>query len=166
MNKRIIMVIGGLLLVFLVICFSLFKRDDEQIPKYDADIICRSANLDNDVGSELNSRSNIYIYENNGYIDKMINQVITNDLSYDWFFSELVDLYNQIEGITATVDIIQDKLVVEITYDYKTLDLKVFRSTVGHLLSEDSVYYNIEDFPISVEEYKKRELKNYECEVK
>lgn len=165
MGKKVIIVAISLI-AFILICFSLSRKDEEKLNEYNADIICHNTYFEVIDENEINSTSNVYIYETDGYIDRIINQSITNDMSSEQFLSELVDLYNQVEGIKATVDLINNELVMEISYDYKVLDLKIFKSKIGNLLSKDSVYFNLDSFPISVEKYKSYELENYECEVK
>lgn len=164
MNKKVMIIVACL--IFFGIIIYILNVDNKSIPKYDADIICHKTYLEVLDEEEVESTSNVYIYETNGYIDKIINQAITNDMSSESFLSELTDLYNQVEGIRAKVDIINNELVMEINYDYHSLDLVNFRNKVGNLLSKDSIYYSIDSLPISVEKYKDTELKNYECEVK
>ena len=143
----------------------------ETINTYDADMICRM-NYEAEVdGYTSESESVIYInYDKGKNITKAIYQSIGNLSEYnDYLLNSLdsiVDIYNKLDGINSNKYIVDDKVVMEIEYDYFKIDLAQFREELGDLIDDESILASIDDLPIKLSEFKRHELEGYDCEVK
>lgn len=158
-----------IMIVFLIFYFLLFlkeKTEEKKIPEYDATIICKKTGTITEEEQEISYENRAYItVDNERNIEKVILQTIDNDLSSATYILEeqLLHLYNSVSGITGSIENIEDKHVLTITYDYTKISLSEVRKKLGGLLDDAFILKKIKSLPISFEMFKKSELEGYEC---
>ncbi|MCH5167072.1 MAG: DUF1307 domain-containing protein [Erysipelotrichales bacterium] len=158
------------IILILFICL-LLPGCSSNINSFDTKMVCRldfNENIDDYI---YESTSNIYIdYDKQEYVTKAIYQSISDLANYNDYYLESLDSiineYKEIEGISGEYYIVDDKLVLEITYEYEKLDLSEFRKFMGDLLDEESILGIVDELPIKLSEFESIELEGYECEVK
>lgn len=157
-----------IILVFLLLlCVSCGK--DKGFNKNDAKMICKQEFREVVDDESITSTSNIYIdYDEDELVTKVIYQSISefSSANEESMYEEIVDMYNSLEGIEAKFYVDKDSLVLEISYDYSKMNLEAINNKIGNMLDDDSILKKVNSLPISLEEFKKKELTNYECEVK
>lgn len=165
MNRRILIILLFIFISIGIITYICTHNTDKNVDDT-PDIVCTKTYIENLDEESVSSTNTVYIYETNGYIDSVIHKSTTMDLTSYSFLKELTSLYNEIDGINAHVEIIDSELIMEISYNHKIINLSEFKNKLSSLLNNNSIYMQIDRFPISVDEYKNSELKDYECEIK
>lgn len=158
-------------IVVLLVIVSFLTGCKSKINTYDTKMVCKqkfSEDLDGDV---IDSESIIYVdYDDKEYVTKAIYQSISSKDYYNSSLIETLDYvittYNKMDGISARRYNADDKLIFEITYDYKKISLSEFRGSMGDLIDPESVLGSSDELPIKLSDYKKIELDGYECEEK
>lgn len=159
--------------IILILCLSLSiscgKKDDIEINKYDTKMVCKQEFNEVIDDEKVKSISNIYIdYDEDDNVVKAIYQSIgkytsINELS---MYEEIINLYSDLDGINAKFYTVDDSLVLEIEYNYLDMDLDTIKKKIGNMLEDTSILKQVNDLPVSLDEFKKIELNDYECEVK
>lgn len=160
-------------IIILILCLTLpiscGKKDDIEISKYDTKMVCKQEFSEVIEDEKVKSISNIYLdYDEEENVVKAIYQSIgkytsVNELS---MYEEIIKLYNDLDGIKAKFYTVDDSLVLEIEYNYLEMDLDVIKKKIGNMLEDTSILKQVGDLPISLDEFRKIELNDYECEVK
>lgn len=153
----------------MLLCVSCGKKEDIRIKEYDTMMKCNYEFKEVVDDDDITSMSNIYLdYDENKMVEKAIYQSISeysssNDVS---MYEEIIKIYNSLSGIKADVYVVNDSLVLEIEYNYLEMDLDEIKDKLFNILDDDSLLKKTKELPISLEDFKKIELANYECEVK
>lgn len=153
----------------MLLCVSCAKKENKKIKEYDAMMKCRKEFKEVIDDDNITSISNIYLnYDEDGMVKNAIYQSIsdyssTKDIN---MYEEIIKIYNSLSGIKANINIVNDSVVLEIEYDYQEMDLDEIKDKIGNMLDDDSLLMKAKELPISLDEFKKIELNNYECEVK
>lgn len=158
--------------ILILLVASLFISGcKSKINTYDTKMICKqifSEEVDEEV---IESQSIIYVdYNDKNYVTKAIYQSISDNSNYDGYVQEslnyLINIYNEMEGISARKYTVDNKFIFEIIYDYDKIDLEDFRSKLGNLIDTTSVLGKATKLPVNLSEYQEYELEGYKCEVK
>lgn len=159
--------------IFLVLCLFLFtacsKQDNSEIIKYDTKMICKREFNEIIDDEKIKSTSNVYLdYDADELVVKAIYQSISEYTSINelTMYEEIVKLYNDLKGINAKFYVADDSLVLEIEYNYLDMDIDNINKKIGNMLEDDNILKQVDSLPISLDEFKKIELNDYECEVK
>lgn len=165
MNKKIIIGISFLIILIVSVSFLIYQKRDN-IPTYDADIICSFSTKESLDDDKYDSKSVVYIFKDNNIVNKTINQSIMSANSDTRLLESIISLYDNIDGIDAYVSKIDDSVVFEVIYDYDKIDLNLIKENLSSVLDETSILMNISELPINVDEYLDLLSDNYKCEVK
>lgn len=165
MNKKIIMGIIFLVAI-IVIVLALINYKSNKIPEYDADIICFYSTKETLDEEEYDSKSIVYIYKDKDNVKKSIIQSIMSTNSDTRLLESIIGLFDNIEGIDASLSIMDDSIVFEVVYDFEELDLDLTKEYLGGILDESSILMNTSKLPISVDDYLDSLSNDYKCEVK
>lgn len=154
-------------LLFLV-CGCTKNEENKSIPEYDHDIKCVSHIEEENDGDLETYTSNIFItLDDNKNVTSAIYQSISESTLLDKSTLELtnqfLNIYKDIKGIEASSDIIDNKLIITIKYDYSNIDLVSTKKKLGSILDDNHIFKKVNKLPFSYEDYKKYELTNYEC---
>lgn len=154
-------------LLFLV-CGCAKNEENKVIPEYDHDIKCVSHIEEEKDGDLETYTSNIFIkLDDNSNVKSAIYQSISESTLLDKSTLELtnqfLNIYKDIKGIEASSDVIDNKLVITIKYNYRDIDLINVKKKLESILDDNHIFKKVNKLPFSYDEYKKYELNNYEC---
>jgi len=160
-----------IVLFIILITISGCDKKEEQnktIPTYDADIVCTKEIEEENDGDIENYISNVFIkLDDNKNVKETIYQSISESSLLDKATLELtnqfLDIYKNINGIEASSDVINDKLIITIKYDYNNMDLNTVKKELGSIIDDKSIFKKIKKIPFSYEDLIKYELNEYEC---
>jgi uncharacterized lipoprotein YehR (DUF1307 family) len=163
----------GVILIILLVLITISgcskkEEDKKTIPTYNADIVCSSNIEDEHDGDVENYISNVFIkLDDNKNVTETIYQSISESTLLDKATLELtnqfLEIYKDIKGITASSDVIDNKLIITIKYNYIDMELKNTKMKLGTIVEDDSILKKATQLPFSYEEFKKYELNGYEC---
>ena len=154
MLKRIF-VVSLCALVFLCSC-SEEQLDRQEIKVYEADEVCKKDLVENIDGEDIVSSSIVYLnYDESNLVKKAIYQSI----------SYIKDIYSNIDGVEVDYYDTSQNLVLEIAYDYESIDLNLFKENLESILDQNSLLAKVKKLPVEVSEFKKIELAGYDCKV-
>ena len=157
MNSKYVYII--IIAVLLITCIIVFNGRDtsiKNIPTYKSDLIC------------THETNTIYIfYDDNKNITKLIYQEVTpydesQNKTYE-LNKEINKIYNKIKGINASIDIVDDKLLEEITYDFSKIDLIDAKKILISISDDNILLKKVDSLPIKYSKLKEIELEGYEC---
>lgn len=169
MLKRIF-IVSFCALVFLCSC-SKEKLDRQEIKVYDADEVCKKDLVENIDGEDIVSSSIVYLnYDESNLVTKAIYQSISsiqdiNNYTYETY-SYIKDIYSNIDGVEVDYYDTSQNLVLEIAYNYESIDLNLFKENLESILDQNSLLAKVKKLPVEVSEFKKIELAGYDCKVK
>lgn len=163
MNKKILI---GIIVALIVIGIVLIIDKNNEIPTYDADIICSYSTTETLDEEEYESKSYVYIYKDDDYVSKAIHQSIMSTNSDTSILESIIDLYSSIDGIDASLKTVDNSIVFEVVYDFDIIDIDLLKENMGDLLSESSILMTTSELPIKVSDYFDSLSKDYKCEVK
>lgn len=164
MNKKVYFIIP--LLILIVVNLSIIFNSNKSIPTYDSDIVCSYSSVDTQDDEEYSSKNIIYITKDKDNVRKVINQSIMSSNADTGLLESIIDLYDSVEGIDASLKNVGDSIVFEVTYNYDKIDLDLTKEKLGSVLSDDSILMSTKELPISVDDYLEYLNENYKCEVK
>ena len=168
MLKRIF-VVSLCALVFLCSC-SEEELDIQEIKVYEADEVCKKDLVENIDGEDIVSSSIVYLnYDESNLVKKAIYQSISsiqdiNNYTYETY-SYIKDIYSNIDGVEVDYYDTSQNLVLEIAYDYESIDLNLFKENLESILDQNSLLAKVKKLPVEVSEFKKIELAGYDCKV-
>ena len=91
--------------------------------------------------------------------DYVVNATYESIYENDYFSStlkaltqDLLDIYNEIDGVEASINTNKNKSYVVIKYDYNKINFKELKSILKDVLDKDSLQYKMNK-KIKVEEY-------------
>lgn len=166
MKKKVII---GVILLIIIVIIILIKSNNhkkevglDEIPTYKADLICSFSGSDTyeDMVEEYSIKAYLSLKDN--YVTKAILVSVSNGGALYQNQDYLRD-YNAVEGISASSNIKGNSLVTEVIYDYENIDLGEVKDKLGYLLIDDSIFNKTESLPVTLEEYKEYQLKDYIC---
>ena len=157
----------GCLLIISLVCLTGCKAKINEFP---ANMICTKEYTEEVEGMIYESTSKIYLdYDENNLVTKAVFQSISPlsnyNESYILAFENLMNIENEVKGVESNMYKVDEKLVLENTYDYTILDIVDLKKRLGDILDLDGVLTSAK-LPVTLEEYQKLELEDYECEVK
>lgn len=161
----------GLLVLLLTGCGKTEIEDVRTLNNYKADEVCKKQIVEELDEVTVSSDSNVYLMlDEFNFVKTAIYQSVTpldyvSSYTYETY-EYIRNLYSNIDGVKVIYYDIKDSLVLEIRYDYDTIDLTTFRNSVGELLDKDSLLGREKSIPVTLERFKSIELDGYECEVK
>lgn len=169
MKKRVMFFITIIIFILMIVGFLVCSDDCskvvvDQIHEYDAMMVCtKHSNKD-----DISSTSNYYIdYDVDENLTRVIYQEISDEADYSESLIESVKLnvkkHNSVEGIKSTVEVIDDKVVVEIHYDYTIINLNQVKKDLEDVFNNDNILMKSKKLPISLKKFKSTELSEYEC---
>lgn len=166
-NKKkfiLIVIILIIIVVFGIIISKNNKNEDvSNIPEYDADIICKYSLSENVDDTDIDSLAYVYIYTEDNNVSKAIHQSITSsDVDYS-LMQSITKLYENINGIDATVNYYGSDLLLEVVYDFNTLDIDDVKDKLGNVLDDQSILMSTDELPISVDDYLDSLTDKYTC---
>ena len=163
----------GILIVLLIILTTISgcaKKEEEKkaIPLYDSDIVCSAVIEEENDGDVENFVSNVYIWlDKKKNVTETIYQNISESTLLDKATLELtnqfLDIYKNIKGIEASSDVIDNKLIITIKYNYNEMDLNATKKELGTIIDDSSIFKKVKKLPFSYDDLKKYELSGYEC---
>lgn len=168
MKKLLIL---GLLVLALTGCGKTETEDVRTLNNYKADEVCKKQIVEELDEVTVSSDSNVYLMlDEFNFVKTAIYQSVTpldyvSSYTYETY-EYIRNLYSNIDGVKVIYYDIKDSLVLEIRYDYDTIDLTTFRNSVGELLDKDSLLGREKSIPVTLEKFKSIELDGYVCEVK
>ena len=167
MKKLSILIVILLVLITISGC-SKKEEDKKTIPTYPADIVCTSNIEDEHDGDVENYISNVFIkLDDNKNVTETIYQSISESTLLDKATLELtnqfLEIYKDIKGISASSDVIDNKLIITIKYNYLDMDLNSTKKKLGTIVESNSILKKANKLPFSYEDFKKYELNGYEC---
>lgn len=135
---------------------------------YDTMMSCSKKQTEEVDGTSINSLSNIYYdYNADGYVTKAIYQSVGDVQNYNDVIlaslDNLIELYNEVDGIVASRYISREKVVFEFIYDYENIDQAKFNLKLGDIIDDDFILKRADMLPFSVEEFVSSELSGYDC---
>ena len=144
------------------------KQAEIKIEEYNSDIKCSVVSEEN-----INGDTNIYT----GYVyiwldeDKNVTKAIFQNISESTVLdkanieltNQFLNLYKDIEGIEATSQVSDNKLVITISYDYLKIDPANIGQQLGTIVSDENALKQATTLPFSYEYFKKTQLDGYEC---
>ncbi len=146
------------------------KKEEEKktIPTYDADIVCFANIEEENDGDVENYISNVFIkLDDNKNVTETVYQSISESSLLDKATLELtnqfLNIYKDIKGIEASSDVIDNKLIITIKYNYKDMDLDDTKKKLGSIIEDDSIFKKVKKLPFKYDELVKYDLKGYEC---
>lgn len=166
MDKKIVIVL--IILGFTVIGLLINKDDEkkekrEDIPVYEADILCKRIRYDEETGEE--TVSNVYVTIDEDIVSKAIFQDITTTYfpeSYAYLLEDYYIFYDGIKGIETDIKINSDIVIGTVTYNYLDIDQEQLKEELGDILDEEFILVS-EDIPFTYELLVEKKLKEYEC---
>ncbi len=137
---------------------------------YEADEVCKKDLVENIDGEDIVSSSIVYLnYDESNLVKKAIYQSISsiqdiNNYTYETY-SYIKDIYSNIDGVEVDYYDTSQNLVLEIAYDYESIDLNLFKENLESILDQNSLLAKVKKLPVEVSEFKKIELAGYDCKV-
>ena len=153
---------------FLVLLSCGCSKKEKTINDFDSDLVCRSEFREIIEDEEIKSTSKIFLNIDDDLVSKAIYQSISayNSSSELNMYEEIAKLYNSMEGINALYYVVDNSIVLEITYDYEVIDLDQIKLQFGNMLDQEGLFMSVDKIPVSLDTFKNIELANYECEEK
>lgn len=145
------------------------EEETKTINTFDSNLVCTKVYDETIEDDELSSTSNIFIYyDEDEYVTKAIYQSISDASYYNnnllLSVMSIIDMYNELDGVSAQYYIVDDKIVMEFSYDYETIDIDTLKSSIGELLSEDNIFNKVKKIPVKLDKFKSIELIDYDCQ--
>jgi hypothetical protein len=159
MKKSIILTIIISIIITLVIGIILTnkpKKDYSSISDYDHKCSYETT-MDDESTTTKKVVKNLYLKLDED--DYVINATYESIYENDYFSStlkaltqDLLDIYNEIDGVEASINTNKNKSYVVIKYDYNKINFKELKSVLKDVLDKDSLQYKMNK-KIKVEEY-------------
>jgi hypothetical protein len=159
MKKSIILTIIISIIITLIIGIILTnkpKKDYSSISDYDYKCSYETT-MDDESTTTKKVVKNLYLKLDED--DYVINATYESIYENDYFSStlkaltqDLLDIYNEIDGVEASINTNKNKSYVVIKYDYNKINFKELKSVLKDVLDKDSLQYKMNK-KIKVEEY-------------
>lgn len=155
-----------MLITLVLLTISCGKKEESlNLKEYEANVICTLDYQDEVDGMLINSTNKVFInYDDKMLVNNALYQTTTDEYSIN-MYERLVNIFNEINGISADLYIVDNKLVVEIEYNYDMINIDEVKDKLGILLDEEALLNKVDKLPITYDEFIDLELKEYKCEV-
>ena len=168
--KKKLWIILGVIVLLLIVIFYVAKLNskkeekvEDKIPVYNADVICTLSGVESIEDEEEEYSLKAYLTIKDNMVMKAILVGVSSDAGNLAVTQNLMDDYNRINGINAKSYLSNERLITEVEYNYEVIDLDEVKSELGYLLIDDSIFLQAKSLPVSLREYQKYELQDYEC---
>lgn len=168
MKKIVLIILGIILLILFIIIFIKSNNNkkneiSDDIPTYEADLICTLSGTDTYEDMVEEYSINAYLTLDNNYVTKAILVTVSNG-GYLYQNQDYLNDFNAVNGISVTSSIKSNSLVTEVIYDYEIIDIDEVRDKLGYLLIDDSIFNITDSLPVTLDEYMEYQLEDYICE--
>ncbi len=168
--KKKVWIILGIIVILVIVIFLVTKinpkkeeKEEDKIPVYNADVVCSLSGVDT-FEEEIEEYSlKAYLTIKDNMVMKAILVGVSSDVGNITQTQEIINDYNKINGINAKVSLSNGKLLTEVEYNYEVIDLDEVKRELGYLLIDDSIFLKVKSLPVSLHDYQKYELQDYEC---
>lgn len=145
------------------------KKDLESYDVKDANMSCYYEGESTDDSGNVTGKYYNYMYiynDTNEYVTKVIYKSVYTNSYFNESLKDLtesiLELYTSVDGITSNIDVVNNKTVVTIEFDYTKINLEEAREELEDILSSEAVLMNMEE-RTTVEEFLKIEDPDYIC---
>ena len=172
MKKSILITILISIILTIIVGVFLTSRTKKNVEKevFDYDYICSyEVTTDDEDSFNQSIKKNLYLkVDDNEFVSNAIyesiykNEYFSNSMMN--LTQEILDIYNEIDGIETIIKTDKKESNVIIKYDYEKIDFKELKKNLKDILETDSIQYKMNN-KIKVEDYIK-ESKEYTCTKK
>lgn len=144
-------------------------KDLESYDVKDANMSCYYEGESTDDSGNVTGKYYNYMYiynDTNEYVTKVIYKSVYTNSYFNESLKDLtesiLELYTSVDGITSNIDVVNNKTVVTIEFDYSKINLEEAKEELEDILSSEAVLMNMEE-RTTVEEFLKIEDPDYIC---
>ena len=169
MKKSIILTIIISIIITIFIGIILTHENNDEVSAYDYDYLCTYEASSDEETFNNKIKKNLYIkIGSDSYVESAIYESIyTNEyfsLSTQKLIQELLNMYDEIDGVETSITNTKKNTYVTIKYDYNRIDYKELKKTLKEVIDKDSLQYKMNS-KLKVDDYIS-ELKEYSCTKK